>query len=87
MVFNVISINTHKVCQVLCCDFVVAQLVRQWPFTMGAKFHPRPVHVGFVVDRDAYWVRFLFKYFSFPLSLSLHQCSILMCHVSNIGAL
>jgi hypothetical protein len=48
------------------------------------KFDPRPVHVGFVVDRGAYWITFLFKYLSFPLSLSLHQCSILLCHASKL---
>lgn len=48
VVFNVIGINTHKVCQVLCCGCVVAQLgnsLSQW----GPKFDPRPVHV------DLWW--------------------------------
>jgi len=40
-------------------------------------FSPRPVHVGFVVDKVAMGQIF-YEYFSFPLSVSFHQCSILI---------
>jgi hypothetical protein len=40
-------------------------------------FSPRPVHVGFVVDEVAMGQIF-YEYFSFPLTLSFHQCSILI---------
>jgi hypothetical protein len=39
------------------------------------KFSPRPVHVGFVVDKVAMGQIF-YEYFSFLLSVPFHQCSI-----------
>jgi hypothetical protein len=36
------------------------------------QFDPRPIRVGFVVDKVALGQVFLGAYFSFPLSVSLH---------------
>ena len=37
--------------------------------------NPRPVHVGFVVDKVSLGQVFP-QYFGFPLSVSFHRCSI-----------
>jgi len=42
-----------------------------------SRFKPRPVHVGFMVDKG-YWDRIFSKHFSFLLSVSFHWYSIII---------
>ena len=48
------------------------------PLTSTMEFNPMQVHVRNVVDEVAQWESFIFKYLSFILSLSFHECSILL---------
>jgi hypothetical protein len=41
-------------------------------------FNPTSVNVGFVVDKAALEQAVFLKYFGFPLSVSIHHCSILI---------
>ena len=45
------------------------------PSLLRPQTDPEPVHVGFAVDKLA-WYRFFSRYFGFPLSVSFHHCSI-----------
>jgi hypothetical protein len=48
-----------------------------WVVPLQKWLSLRPIHLGFVVDK-MHWLRFLLKYFSFPLSGSFHQWSMLI---------
>jgi hypothetical protein len=39
-----------------------------WPLAAEAHFNPSPIHVGFVLDKEA-WEKFLYEYFGIPLSV------------------
>jgi len=47
-----------------------------WPIATESWVDPRPVHVGFVFEW--HWDRFLFRYFSFVLSVAFPKCLILI---------
>jgi len=52
----------------------MTQGVSRWSLTTGIRFYPRPIRVGFVVDKVSPEQAFP-EYFSFPLSISFHVSS------------
>ena len=57
---------------------VPAQAVGPLLLISEAGFDPKSVRVGFCVETNWHLDKFFSQYFDFPLSVSFHECSILI---------